>query len=117
MIRRIAPGPRLSAATVHGALVYLSGQVPDDLSTGVEEQARQVLAKIDAILAEAGTDKGRILTATVWLPAIADFAAFNTVWDAWVPEGAAPARACVESRLAHPAIKVEIGCIAALPGG
>lgn len=117
MIRRIGVGPRLSAATVHGGLVYVSGQVPDDLAQGVEDQARQVLAKIDAILAEAGTEKTRILTATVWLPAIADFAAFNTVWDTWVPPGKTPARACVESRLAHPAIKVEIGCIAALPAG
>lgn len=114
MIRRIGVGPRLSAATVHGGLVYVSGQVPDDLTTGVEDQARQVLAKIDAILAEAGTDKARILTATVWLPAIGDFAALNTAWDAWVPPGETPARACVESRLAHPGIKVEIGCIAAL---
>ncbi|MEP9352586.1 RidA family protein [Xanthobacter sp. KR7-65] len=117
MIGRIGAGPRLSAATVFGGFVFVSGQVPDDVSTGVEDQALQVLAKIDAILAEAGTDKARILTATVWLPAIGDFAAFNTVWDAWVAPGAAPARACVESRLAHPGIKVEIGCIAALPTG
>ncbi|GLK80050.1 RidA family protein [Methylopila turkensis] len=115
MIRRIGTGPRLSAATVHGGLVYVSGRVPDDLSVGVVDQTRQVLAKIDAILAEAGTDKSRILSAMVWLPAIGDFAAFNTVWDAWVAPGAAPARACVESRLADPAIKVEVGCIAALP--
>lgn len=115
VIRRIGSGPRLSAATVHGSLVYVSGQVPDDLSVGVAEQAAQVLAKIDAILAEAGTDKSRILSAMVWLPAIGDFAAFNTVWDAWVPPGDAPSRACVESRLADPAIKVEIGCVAALP--
>ncbi|MFC3692490.1 RidA family protein [Chenggangzhangella methanolivorans] len=115
MIRRIGSGPRLSAATVHGGLVYVSGQAPDDLGVGVVEQAAQVLAKIDAILAEAGTDKSRILSAMVWLPAIGDFAAFNTVWDAWAPAGAAPARACVESRLADPAIRVEIGCVAALP--
>nr|WP_210341440.1 RidA family protein [Methylopila capsulata] len=115
VIRRIGSGPRLSAATVHGGLVYLSGQVPDDLSVDVVDQTRQVLAKIDAILAEAGTDKSRILSVMVWLPAIGDFGAFNTVWDAWVAPGAAPARACVESRLADPAIKVEVGCVAALP--
>lgn len=115
MIRRIGSGARLSAATVHAGLVYVSGQVPDDLSVGVVEQTAQVLAKIDAILAEAGTDKSRILSAMVWLPAIGDFAAFNSVWDPWVPEGAAPARACVESRLADPAIRVEVGCIVALP--
>lgn len=115
MITYIGQGPRLSAATVRPPFVFVSGQVPDDLATGVEDQARQVLAKIDTILAQAGTDKAHILSATVWLAAIGDFAAFNTVWDAWVPPDAAPARACVESRLAHPAIKVEIGCVAALP--
>ncbi|WP_370640648.1 Rid family hydrolase [Xanthobacter sp. NFH-44] len=78
-------------------------------------RARQVLARIDAIQAEAGTDKSRILTATVWLPAIADLAAFNTVRDAWVPADEAPARAGLEICLADPAIKVKIGCIAALP--
>jgi enamine deaminase RidA (YjgF/YER057c/UK114 family) len=114
MIKRIKPGKRLSMATVHGNLVYIAGQVPDDLSAGLEAQARDVLAKIDAILEEAGTDKASILTATVWLPNIADFAAFNTVWDAWVPAGASPARACVEARLANPSIRVEIAAIAAI---
>ncbi len=83
MIKRLKPGKRLSMATVHGGLVYLAGQVPDDLSVGVEAQAAEVLAKIDALLGEAGTDKSSILSATVWLPNIADFAAFNTVWDEW----------------------------------
>ncbi|MFG1464001.1 RidA family protein [Xanthobacter sp. DSM 24535] len=114
MITRIGVGKRLSAATVFGGIAYLAGQVPDDLSVGVEAQASQVLAKIDAILAEAGTDKTRLLSATVWLPDISDFAAFNTVWDAWVP-AEPPARACIESRLANPGIKVEIAVIAALP--
>ncbi|MEH2474777.1 enamine deaminase RidA (YjgF/YER057c/UK114 family) [Nitrobacteraceae bacterium AZCC 2161] len=115
MIKRLIPGRRLSMATIHGGLVYLAGQVPDDLTVGVEAQARQVLDKIDALLAAAGTDKASILTATVWLPNIADFAAFNTVWDAWVPAGASPARACVEARLANPSIRVEIAAIAAIP--
>jgi enamine deaminase RidA (YjgF/YER057c/UK114 family) len=83
MIKRLGAGKRLSMATIHGGLVYLAGQVPDDLSVGIEAQAAQVLAKIDTLLTEAGTDKSSILTATVWLPNIADFAAFNTVWDAW----------------------------------
>jgi enamine deaminase RidA (YjgF/YER057c/UK114 family) len=112
MIKRLGAGKRLSMATIHGGLVYLAG--PDDLSVGVEAQAVQVLAKIDALLTEAGTDKSSILTATVWLPNIADFAAFNTVWDAWVPAGASPARACVEARLANPSIRVEIAAIAAI---
>ena len=77
MIKRLKPGKRLSMATIHGGLVYLAGQVPDDLSVGVEAQASEVLAKIDALLSEAGTDKSSILSATVWLPNIADFAAFN----------------------------------------
>jgi enamine deaminase RidA (YjgF/YER057c/UK114 family) len=114
MITRLKPGKRLSMATVHQGLVYLAGQVPDNLAAGIEAQAAEVLGKIDALLAEAGTDKSRILTATVWLPNIADFAAFNTVWDAWVPPDATPARACVESRLANPSIRVEIAVIAAL---
>ena len=115
MIKRLKPGKRLSMATIHGGLVYLAGQVPDDLSGGVEAQAKEVLAKIDALLHEAGTDKSSILNATVWLPNIADFADFNKVWDAWVPEGASPARACVEARLANPSIRVEIAAIAAIP--
>jgi enamine deaminase RidA (YjgF/YER057c/UK114 family) len=115
MIKRLSPGKRLSMATIHGGVVYLAGQVPDDLSVGVEAQARQVLDKIDALLGEAGTDKSSILSATVWLPNIADFAAFNTVWDAWVPSDASPARACVEARLANPSIRVEIAAIAAIP--
>jgi enamine deaminase RidA (YjgF/YER057c/UK114 family) len=89
--------------------------VPDDLSVGVEAQAAEVLAKIDALLSEAGTDKSSILSATVWLPNIGDFAAFNTIWDEWVPAGASPARACIEARLANPSIRVEIAAIAAIP--
>ena len=114
MIKRLGPGKRLSMATIHGGLVYLAGQVPNDLSASLEGQAAEVLAKIDALLKEAGTDKSKILSATVWLPNIADFAAFNTVWDAWVPAGATPARACVEARLANPSIRVEIAAIAAI---
>jgi enamine deaminase RidA (YjgF/YER057c/UK114 family) len=115
MIKRLKPGKRLSMATVHGGFVYLAGQVPDDLSVGVEAQAAEVLAKIDALLSEAGTDKSSILSATVWLPNIGDFAAFNTIWDEWVPAGASPARACIEARLANPSIRVEIAAIAAIP--
>src|SRR4051812_11948434 len=105
MVEHIQPGKRLSGATLHGGLAYLSGQVPDDTSVDVKAQTVQVLAKIDALLAEAGSDKTQILTATVWLPDIGDFAAFNEIWDAWVPQPG-PARACVESRLARADIKV-----------
>lgn len=114
MIKRLKPGKRLSQATIHGGVVYLAGQVADDTSLNVEGQAKEVLAKIDALLAEAGTDKTSILTATVWLPDMADFAAFNSIWDAWVPKDAAPARAAVEAKLATPAYKVEVAVIAAI---
>ena len=113
MIKRLTPGKRLSQATIHGNTVYLAGQVPNDYTGGIEAQTKEVLAKIDALLKEAGTDKTQMLSVTVWLPSMGDFAKFNTVWDAWVPE-IGPARACVESKLADPAIKVEIAVIAAI---
>lgn len=114
-IRRIEVGPRMSGAVVHGKTVYLAGQVPDDTSGDVTNQTQQVLAKIDKLLAQAGTDKTRILSANVWLPDIKDFAGMNAAWDAWVAKGNTPARATVEAKLAAPAYKVEIACIAALP--
>ena len=114
MIKRLIPGKRLSQATIHGNTVYLAGQVPDDYTGNVEAQTTQVLAKIDALLKDAGTAKTKMLSVTVWLPNMGDFAKFNTVWDAWVPADATPARACVEARLADPSIKVEIAVIAAI---
>jgi enamine deaminase RidA (YjgF/YER057c/UK114 family) len=114
MIKRLVPGKRLSQATIHGNTVYLAGQVPDDYSGDILEQTKQVLAKIDALLKDSGTDKTKMLSVTVWLPSMGDFAKFNTVWDAWVPADATPARACVEARLADPSIKVEIAVIAAI---
>lgn len=114
MIQRIDTGPRLSHAVVHNGTVYVAGQVPDDLSLDIHGQTKQVLDKIDALLAKAGSDRKHMLYATVWLPAIGDFNAFNEVWDAWVPAGEAPARACIESRLARPGIKVEVAVVAAV---
>ena len=113
-ITRLQPGPRLSQAIVHGGLVYLAGQVAVDPAADTETQTRQILGKIDAVLAQAGTGKARLLTATVWLTDINDYAAMNRAWDAWIEPGCAPARACIESRLAAPGLKVEIGGIAAL---
>ena len=113
-ITRLQPGKRMSQAVKHGNTVYLAGQVPDEYSGDVKTQTKQVLDKIDALLKEAGTDKNNILSATVWLPNIGDRDAMNSIWDAWVPE-VGPARACVESKLADPAIKVEIAVIAAIP--
>jgi enamine deaminase RidA (YjgF/YER057c/UK114 family) len=112
-IERIKPGPRMSQAVVHGDTVYLAGQVADDPSADVAGQTGQILAKIDALLAEAGTDKSRILSVNIWLSDISTFGAMNRVWDAWVAPGAAPARATVQSALAAPQFLVEIGCVAA----
>jgi len=111
-ITRIDPGPRMSEAVIHGNTIYLAGQVgtPDK---PVAEQTREVLAAIDAVLAKCGSSKARILSATVWLADIADFAAMNSVWDAWVDKANPPARATSEGKLAAPGYKVEIIVIAA----
>ena len=95
MIRRIEPNKRLSAAVVHGGIVYVSGQVPDTLHAPVEAQTREILAKIDRLLREAGTDKSKLLTANVWLADIMTFDEMNRPWEAWLAPGAAPARATV----------------------
>jgi len=111
-IRRIEPGPRMCQAVVHGGTVYLAGQVGAP-GESVAAQTRAVLQQIDRLLAEAGSDKSRILTATIWLADIADFAEMNTVWDTWVDPANPPARATGESRLAAPEYKVEIIVVAA----
>ncbi len=113
MIQRIDPGPRMSEASIHGGVVYLAGQVPETEGADIETQTREVLAAIDALLAQAGTDKRRILRAQIFLADIADFAGMNRAWDAWVVPGQAPSRATVEARLANPAWKVEIVVTAA----
>lgn len=115
MIKHIAPGPRLSGAVVHGGLVYVSGQVPDTPGVDVAAQTKEVLAKIDALLAQAGTDKRHVLNASVWLGDILTFNDMNRAWDAWVAPGPAPARATVEARIANANFRVEIACVAALP--
>jgi enamine deaminase RidA (YjgF/YER057c/UK114 family) len=114
MIKRLEVGPRMSQAVVHGQTVYLAGQVAENTALDVAGQTREVLAAIDALLAAAGTDKTRILAATVYLADIATFALMNSAWDAWVAAGHTPARATVEARLATPEYKVEIVVIAAL---
>jgi enamine deaminase RidA (YjgF/YER057c/UK114 family) len=112
-IQRIKGGPRMSMAVVHGNTVYVAGQVADDPNADVGGQTKQILGKIDALLAEAGTDKTRILSANIWLRDIGTFAEMNAVWDAWVPQGNTPARATVEAKLASPKLLVEIAVIAA----
>ena len=113
MIKRLQPGPRMSQAVIHGQTVYLAGQVASNPATDVADQTRQILDAIDRLLAEAGTDKTRILTATIYLADIGTFADMNLIWDAWVSRVHPPARATVEARLAAPAYKVEIQVIAA----
>ena len=114
MIQRIEAGPRMSEARIHNGVVYLAGQVPEDTSVDIEGQTRQVLAAIDALLAEAGSDKTRILRAQIYLADIQDFAGMNRAWDAWVVPGNAPSRATVEAKLAKPDWKVEIVVTAAV---
>jgi enamine deaminase RidA (YjgF/YER057c/UK114 family) len=111
-ITRLHTNSRMSQAVIHGDTVYLAGQVAADPSAGVGGQTAQILQQIDALLAESGSDKTKILMATIWLSDIATFNEMNHEWDAWVPEGDTPARACVESKLANDAYKVEIRVVA-----
>ena len=111
---RIDPGPRLSEASVYGDRLYLSGMIPEDTSLAIEGQVKQALAEIDALLKKGGSDKTRILSAVIWLRDIADFAAMNAVWDAWVVPGQTPARATVQARMNDPRMKVEIMVVAAI---
>lgn len=114
MIQRIQIGPRMSQAVVHGNTVYLAGQVAAAPNgADVAAQTKQILAAIDQLLATAGTDKTKILSATIYLADIGTFAQMNSVWDTWVPAGHTPARATVEAKLATPAYTVEIQVIAA----
>ena len=112
-ITRHHTGQRMSQIVIHGDTVYLAGQVADDANADIAVQTRQVVDKIEALLDEAGSDKTKILSAQVWIASMGHFAQMNEVWDNWVPEGHAPARACIEARLASPDLLVEIGVIAA----
>ncbi len=113
-IQRIQAGERMSQAVVHNATVYLAGQVAQGAPGGsVTEQTQDILGRIDKLLAEAGSDKSKLLAATIWLTDMGDFAEMNAVWDAWLAPGEPPARACVESRLARQQFNVEIMVTAA----
>lgn len=112
-IKRIDPGPRMSEASVHGDRIYCSGMIPEDTAQDITGQVKQALGEIDSLLAKGGSDKTKILTATIWLADIADFAAMNAVWDAWVVPGQTPARATVQARLNDPKMKIEIMVVAA----
>ena len=114
-IERLHKGPRMSQVVIHSKTVYLAGQVAAGAAKkNVAEQTRDILATIDSLLAEAKSDKSRILSATIWLTDMATFPEMNLVWDRWVAPGAAPARATVlSSQLAGPEYKIEIAVIAA----
>ncbi len=114
MIKRIEAGPRMSQAVVHGNTVYIAGQVATDPTADVSGQTRQILNRIEVLLAAAGTDKSKLLACTIYLADISTFAAMNYVWDSWVVPGSTPARATVEAALASPEYTVEIVAIAAL---
>jgi enamine deaminase RidA (YjgF/YER057c/UK114 family) len=113
-IQRFKVGKRLSGAVVHGNTVYLAGEVPDDTSKDITAQTEEVLAKIDKLLKQAGSDKSKLLSAQIFLPDMKDFAGMNVAWEKWIVPGQAPARATIEAKLANPAYKVEIMCVAAL---
>ncbi len=113
-VTRYKKGPRMSQAVVHNGTVYLAGQIADTRDGSIEVQTSEVLAKIDALLAEAGSDKSKLLAVNIFLPSILDFDAMNAVYDAWVDKENAPARACVEARLALSTLNVEMTAVAAL---
>ncbi|HSR56462.1 MAG TPA: RidA family protein [Alphaproteobacteria bacterium] len=113
-IERLHKGPRMSQVVKHGGTVYLAGQVALDAKGGsAAEQTGNILDRIDALLAEAGSDKSKLISATIWLADIALFNEMNKVWDAWIDPENPPTRACVESKLAAPDFSVEIAVIAA----
>jgi len=106
MIERLETGQRMSKIVKHNGTVYLCGQV--GAGDTVTEQTQDCLARVDALLEKAGSSRAQILQAIIWVADMADFAEMNAVWDTWVPEGHAPARACGEAKLARPELKVEV---------
>ena len=113
-IKRYDTSQRMSQAVVHNGLAFLAGQVADDTGQDVKGQMVQILAKVDALLGKIGSDKTKILSANIWLASAASYNDVNEIWDAWVPTDEAPARACIECKLAFPQYTVEIGVIAAV---
>ena len=112
-IQRLHTEKRYSEIVIHNGTIHLAGQLADDYDGDIREQTRQTLANIDRYLAEAGSDKTRILSVTIYLKDMADYAGLNEVYDAWVAEGAATARACVEAKLYDPRVLVEMMVVAA----
>ncbi|SFU20213.1 RidA family protein [Sedimentitalea nanhaiensis] len=111
-ISRHHTGTRMSQIVTHGDTIYLAGQV-GTAGASVTQQTQDCLDKVDALLAEIGSEKRKLLQAIIWLADMGDFAEMNAVWDAWVPEGHAPVRACGEAKLATPEYSVEVIVVAA----
>ena len=112
-IDRQETSARMSKIVTHGDVIYLCGQVADNGEEPIGPQTENMLAKVDTLLAQAGSGREHILSATLYIRDMKDFAGMNKVWDEWVPNGCAPARACVEARMARPDLLVEISVIAA----
>ncbi len=113
MIDRQETGQRMSRIVKHNGVVYLCGQVCKDANQGIRGQTASMLAKVDALLEQAGSSRQHMLSATIYIKDMQHFAEMNEVWDQWVPGGQAPARACVEAKMARDALLVEISVIAA----
>lgn len=112
-IERIGSTERMSKIVKHNNTIYLCGQTAGEAQWDMAEQTRQCLKKVEDLLEEAGSDKNKILSTTIYVRDMKDFAAMNEVWDAWVADGEKPARACVEARMARPEILVELTVVAA----
>jgi enamine deaminase RidA (YjgF/YER057c/UK114 family) len=112
MIERLETGARMIRIVKHNGTIYLCGQVCKDATQGIKEQTETMLEKVDALLEQAGSDKEHMLSATLYIKDMKDFSEMNAVWDSWVPEGHAPARACVEASMARDVLLVEISVIA-----
>tara|TARA_R110000744_G_scaffold199219_6_gene318470 strand:+ start:1426 stop:1779 length:354 start_codon:yes stop_codon:yes gene_type:complete len=113
IIERKETKQRMSRVVIHQGTVYLCGQVAADANKGIEEQTQTMLDKVDALLLSANSSREHMLSATIYIKDMTDFAGMNSVWDAWVPEGHAPARACVQASMARPELLVEISVVAA----
>lgn len=112
-IERKHTGERMSRIVKHNGTIYLCGQVCKDANDDITRQTETMLEKVDELLLEAGSDREHMLSATLYIKSMDDFAAMNAVWDAWVPQGHAPARACVQASMARPELLVEISVVAA----
>jgi len=113
-ITRIETKKRMSRIVIHNNTIYLCGQVAEDYSSDIKEQTRTMLAKVDTLLAQSNSNRESILSATIYIKDMQLFKSMNEIWDNWVPEGFAPARACVEASMASPEILVEISIVAAV---